>query len=204
MPVEDVLKFYGQKGLFHKYKYYLKFIWRFTLDKIAFFVFVKELRTVIHRLRGVDIGKGVYIGHEVMFDRVYTDQIKIGDYSSIGDRTIITAHSNIPSKTPLSKIYPRKVTPTIIGQGVWIMPGVTISPGVKVGDFSVIATGSVVTKDVPAKTLVAGVPAKVVKSLIIEDEFKEENDSEKGYITNTLLILFLIIAVLVIIYYLWT
>ncbi len=45
------------------------------------------------------------------------------------------------------------------------MPGVIIAPGVTIGDESVIATGSVVTKDVPPRTLVAGVPAKVVKDL---------------------------------------
>ena len=119
----------------------------------------------MHRWRGVKIGKGVYIGHEVIFDRVFTDQISIGDYSAIGDRTIISAHANIPTNTKLKKIYPRQIIPTKIGKGVWIMPAVIIAPGVTIGDESVIATGSVVTKDVPPRSLVAGVPAKVVKDL---------------------------------------
>ena len=113
----------------------------------------------------MNIGKGVYIGHEVIFDRVFTDQITIGDYSSIGDRAIITAYANIPSDTILKKIYPRDIKKTTIGKGVWIMPNVTIVPGVTVGDESVVATGAVVTKDVPPRVLVAGVPAKVVKDL---------------------------------------
>ena len=120
----------------------------------------------------MNIGKGVYIGHEVMFDRVFTDQIFIGDNTSIGDRSIITAHANIPSDTRLKKIYPRQVMQTRIGKGVWIMPNVTIAPGVTIGDEAVIATGSVVTKDVPARCLVAGVPAKVVKDLSGHDAFK--------------------------------
>ena len=119
----------------------------------------------MHRWRGVKIGKGVYIGHEVMFDRVFTDQISIGDNTSVGDRTIITAHANIPSDTILKKLYPRKISKTRIGKGVWIMPNVTIIPGVVIGDESVIATGSVVTKDVPPRTLVGGVPAKILKDL---------------------------------------
>jgi acetyltransferase-like isoleucine patch superfamily enzyme len=45
------------------------------------------------------------------------------------------------------------------------MPNVTIIPGVTIGDEAVVATGSVVTKDVPPRVLVAGVPAKVVKDL---------------------------------------
>ena len=119
----------------------------------------------MQRWRGVKIGKGVYIGHEVIFDRVFTDQITIGDYSSIGDRAIITSHANIPSDTILKNIYPRSIKKTTIGRGVWIMPNVTIIPGVTIGDEAVVATGSVVTKDVPPRVLVAGVPAKIVKDL---------------------------------------
>ena len=52
------------------------------------------------------------------------------------------------------------------------MPSVIIAPGVTIGDEAVIATGSVVTKDVPPRVLVAGVPAKVMKDLSGEDAFK--------------------------------
>jgi maltose O-acetyltransferase len=55
--------------------------------------------------------------------------------------------------------------PTKIGKGVWIMPNVTIAPGVTIGDEVVIATGSVVTKDIPARSMVAGMPAKIIKDL---------------------------------------
>jgi acetyltransferase-like isoleucine patch superfamily enzyme len=172
MPENEVLDFYGYKGIFGKIRYGTKFVIRFILDKVAFFCFVKSWRTVIHRWRGVNIGKGVYIGHEVLFDRVFTDQIYIGDNTSVGDRTVITAHANIPSNTRLKKIYPRKVMPTKIGKGVWIMPNVVIAPGVTIGDEAVIATGSVVTKDVPKRSLAAGVPARVVKDLSSHEAFK--------------------------------
>ena len=172
MPAQEVLDFYGYKGFLGKMRYAVIFVWRFFLDKVAFFCFIKSWRTVIHRWRGVNIGKGVYIGHEVMFDRVFTDQIFIGDNTSIGDRTIITAHANIPSDTRLKKIYPRQVMQTRIGNGVWIMPNVIIAPGVTIGDEAVIATGSVVTKDIPPRCLAAGVPAKVVKDLSTHDAFK--------------------------------
>jgi len=165
MPANEVLDFYGLNSPFGRVRYGFRFVWRFFLDKVAFFTFVKSWRTVIHRWRGVNIGKDVYIGHEVIFDRVFTDQITIGDHSAIGDRAIISAHANIPTDTILKTIYPRKIMPTVIGKGVWIMPGVIIAPGITIGDEAVIATGSVVTKDVPSRTLVAGVPAKVVKDL---------------------------------------
>jgi len=165
MPAKEVLQFYGLDSFWGRIRYGCRFLWRFFLDKLIFFTPVKPWRTVMQRWRGVHIGKGVYIGHEVIFDRVFTDQIYIGDHTSIGDRAIITAHANIPSETPLKKLYPRKISKTVIGKGVWVMPNVTIIPGVTVGDEAVIATGSVVTKDVPPRTLVAGVPARVVKDL---------------------------------------
>lgn len=165
MPASEVLEFYGMNGFWGKIRYGFRFLFRFFLDKIIFFCPIKPWRTVMHRWRGVEIGKGVYIGHEVMFDRVFTDQISIGDNTSVGDRTIITAHANIPSDTILKKLYPRKISKTRIGKGVWIMPNVIIIPGVVIGDESVIATGSVVTKDVPPRTLVGGVPAKILKDL---------------------------------------
>jgi acetyltransferase-like isoleucine patch superfamily enzyme len=173
MPAKEVLQFYGLDSPIGYFWYALKFMWRFFLDKLAFYCFIKSWRTVIHRWRGVNIGKGVYIGHEVMFDRVFTDQIFIGDHTSIGDRTTITAHANIPSDTRLKKIYPRQIMQTRIGNGVWIMPNVVIAPGITIGDEAVIATGSVVTKDVPPRTLVGGVPAKVLKDLSDHHAFKE-------------------------------
>jgi acetyltransferase-like isoleucine patch superfamily enzyme len=174
MPADEVLAFYGLTGFSGKLRYGFRFIWRFILDKVAFFCPVKSWRTRIHRWRGVNIGKGVYIGHEVIFDRVFTDQIFIGDHTSVGDRCIITAHANIPSDTRLKKIYPRQILPTKIGKGVWIMPGVIIAPGVTIGDEAVIATGAVVTKDVPPRTMVAGVPAKVIKDLSSHEAFSAE------------------------------
>ena len=52
-----------------------------------------------------------------------------------------------------------------IERNAWIGAGATICPGVTVGENSVVGAGSVVTKDVPANVVVAGVPAKVVKQL---------------------------------------
>jgi len=57
------------------------------------------------------------------------------------------------------------------------MPNVIIAPGVTIGDEAVIATGSVVTKDIPSKCLAAGIPAKVVKDLSSNNAFIEKNTS---------------------------
>ena len=51
----------------------------------------------------------------------------------------------------------------VVGNDVWLGANAVIVPGVKIGDGAVIAAGAVVTKDVPARVMVAGVPAKVKK-----------------------------------------
>jgi acetyltransferase-like isoleucine patch superfamily enzyme len=165
MPAKEVLEFYGLKGPIGYLRYSFRFLKNFSLDKMAFFCPIKSWRTQFHRWKGIKIGKGVYIGHEVIFDRIFPDQIEIGDHTSVGDRAIITAHANIPSNSQLKKLYPRKIEKTIIGKGVWIMPNVTIIPGVVIEDECVIATGSVVTKRVSKRTLVGGIPAKELKKL---------------------------------------
>lgn len=146
-------------------KYTLIQLWRFSLSRLAFFTPFKGWRAAMYRWSGINIGKRVYIGHDMLFDRAFPEQITIGDDTAIGDRCTITAHGCIPTQTPLKEIYPLTVKPVNIGNRVWIMPNVTIIYGVTIGDEAVVATGAVVTKDVPPRTLVAGVPAKVIKQL---------------------------------------
>jgi acetyltransferase-like isoleucine patch superfamily enzyme len=55
--------------------------------------------------------------------------------------------------------------PIVIKRNAWIGAGATILPGVTVGENAIVAAGSMVTKDVPSNTLVAGVPAKKVKRI---------------------------------------
>ncbi len=62
-----------------------------------------------------------------------------------------------------------------IKKGAWIGAGAILLPGVTIGEYSLVAAGAVVTKDVLPYTMVAGVPAKVTK------ELKEELDEQKEY-----------------------
>jgi acetyltransferase-like isoleucine patch superfamily enzyme len=179
MSVDEVLKFYGKKNTFlTRLGYYIKYISRFFLERLSFFCVSYKARVGLHKLRGVNIGKDVYIGADVMIDRVFPDQIHIGDHSSVGDYSVITAHANIPMNTPVKKIYPRKISPVRIGKGVWMMPHVIIIPGVTIGDYAVIATGAVILNDIPPMVMAAGMPAIPKKDLkdslkpfIPEEEF---------------------------------
>ena len=55
--------------------------------------------------------------------------------------------------------------PITIGDDCWLGGGVIVCPGVTIGDRCIIGAGSVVTKDIPSHSVVAGVPAKVIKSI---------------------------------------
>jgi acetyltransferase-like isoleucine patch superfamily enzyme len=59
--------------------------------------------------------------------------------------------------------------PIIIGNNVWIGGGVIVNPGITIGDNVVIGSGSVVTKDIPANSVVVGNPCKVMKDIIEKD-----------------------------------
>lgn len=93
-------------------------------------------------------------------------RIEIGDNSALayGVSIITSAYPN-GEHNALSMLYPAKTAPVIIGKDCWVGANSTILPGVTIGDFSVVAAGSVVTKDVPSGVLVAGVPAVIKKYL---------------------------------------
>lgn len=90
---------------------------------------------------------------------------------SIGDNVIISANAMILDAgievDSLGQQYrPRHLSrPVVIEDHVWIGAGSIILPGVRVGSASVIAAGAVVTRDVPPRSLVAGVPAVLIKTL---------------------------------------
>lgn len=110
--------------------------------------------------KNITLGKGVFINAGCHFQ----DQggITIGDDSLIGHCVVMATlnHGFEPEKR--SWLYP---APIVVGRNVWIGSHATILQGVVIGDDAVVAAGAVVTKDVPAGTVVAGVPAHVIKTL---------------------------------------
>lgn len=110
--------------------------------------------------RNITIGKRVFINEGCCFQ----DQggIEIGDDTLIGHQVVLATinHDLDPYKRGNMLIKPIK-----IGKRVWIGAHATILSGVTIGDNSIIAAGAVVTKDVPANSVVGGVPAKIIKTL---------------------------------------
>lgn len=105
------------------------------------------------------VGNDTYINADAKI-RCY-DSITIGSHCSIShDFTVMDSDFHYLNGK-------KKSGPVIIHDNVWIGTRVTILSGVEVGEGSVIAAGAVVTKNVPPHTLVAGVPAKIIKENIM-------------------------------------
>ncbi len=115
----------------------------------------------------LEIGSGTYVNHNCSF--IAARRISIGERVLIAPDVTISdspGHSLDVSRRRLG-LPPRadEIRPVSIGDDVWICSGVSILPGVSIGDGSIIALGSVVTRDIPANCLAAGVPARVVRML---------------------------------------
>lgn len=90
-------------------------------------------------------------------------KIRCHNLIDIGDGCAISHNITIMDSNAHMLDGKRYTAPVIIGNDVWIGTHVTILPGVKIGDGAVIAAGALVTKDVPDRCLVGGVPAKIIK-----------------------------------------
>ncbi len=126
------------------------------------------IRVWLQRRRGVQIGKNVQIGPFVALDYVFPNFVFIGDGVSIAGWNYILTHV-----TPLEyhrNDFDSYVAPVKIEKNAWIAIGAMILPGVTIGEGAVVAAGSLVTKDVAPGTVVAGVPARVVKRLDKDQE----------------------------------
>ncbi|MBO3086476.1 DapH/DapD/GlmU-related protein [Cellulomonas fengjieae] len=110
-----------------------------------------------------DFGKNLRFGEDVFVNSGcrFQDQggIDIGDGSLIGHNAVITTLNHDMSPSRRADLHP---APVVVGRGVWFGANVTVLPGVTIGDGAVVGAGAVVTKDVPPRAVVVGVPAKQV------------------------------------------
>ena len=163
---KELMGYYGYKGKVGTAKYYFRYLGNWILQTLAKVSPHPGLTVKLQRLRGVKIGKHVYIGPDVNLDDLYPHLITIEDYVSIGMRTLIFVHSNPTCSIEIkNNYYQREVAPTTIKRGAWITPGCIILAGVTIGENSIVGAGSVVVKDVEPYTIVGGSPAKLIKRL---------------------------------------
>lgn len=140
----------------------------------------KEIRQIFSELTGrpvdrtfrlfppfyTDCGKNITVGKHVFINSGcrFQDQggIIIEDGALIGHNAVLATLNHGLSPEERHDLFP---APIRIGKNVWLGANVTVLPGVTIGDNAVIAAGAVVTKDVPANVIAAGVPAKVLRPL---------------------------------------
>ena len=117
-----------------------------------------SLRPALHRLRGVKIHGRVFIGDDVYLENSHPEAIEMYDEAEIAPRASLIAHFRGTGKI-------------ILKQKAWIGTGCIIIASPKqiltIGEGSVVAAGSVVTKDVSPFTLVGGVPAKPIAKVTV-------------------------------------
>lgn len=113
-----------------------------------------------------EFGKNITIGKSCFInaDCVFQDQggIFIGDNCLIGHQVAFVTLNHGEAPINRKDLIPKKI---VVGNNVWIGAKATILPGVTIGENAIVAAGAVVTKDVPANTVVAGVPARIQKNI---------------------------------------
>lgn len=117
-----------------------------------------------------DCGKNLTLGEHVFINSGcrFQDQggIVIGDRTLIGHNVVLATLNHDMNPNKRGTLHP---SPIHIGKDVWIGANATVLPGVTIGEGAVIAAGAVVTNDVAARTVVGGVPAKMLKMIETED-----------------------------------
>lgn len=143
-----------------------------------------EIRELFSRLSGkpvdpsfrifppfyTDFGKNIHVGKNVFINACchFQDQggITLGDDCLIGHNVVFATLNHFIEPAERASMHP---APIVLGKKVWVGSNSTILQGVTIGDNSIIAAGSVVTKDVPANTIVGGVPARILRHLDVKE-----------------------------------
>ena len=133
------------------------------IDKVPFLLTRLIEIAVIHKS---DFGKNISVGEGVFINACCHFQdhggVTLGDGCQIGHNVVFATlnHELQPERRGVTR-----PAPIVLGKKVWVGSNATILQGVTIGDNAVVAAGAVVTKDVPANTIVGGVPARVIKRI---------------------------------------
>lgn len=157
---------------------------RITIELNTTYHTQDEIRALLSRLLGyevpdtlrvftpfyTDFGQNITVGRNVFINACCHFQdhggITIGDQCQIGHNVVLATlnHGTAPEDRPHT--YP---APISLGRNVWIGSNATILPGVTIGDNAIVGAGAVVTHNVAPNTIVAGVPARVIKHITTKE-----------------------------------
>ena len=115
--------------------------------------------------RNIELGDGVFLNRDVMLDD--RAELTIGDHAMIAAGVVIETHGHVYDD--FSVPFPhsgRTFAPVRVGSNSLLGYKVAVMAGVTIGDRCIVAANSVVTRNVPDRTIVGGVPAKVIKQIV--------------------------------------
>jgi maltose O-acetyltransferase len=129
---------------------------------------------VLHRVRffnldrrglpGLSLGDDVFVGDECLLD--VAESVVLERQVTLAERVLVLTHTNVGYPDhPLQAHLPARAASVTIREASFVGAGATILPGLTIGPGAVVGAGSVVTDDVPPWTVVAGVPARPLRSL---------------------------------------
>lgn len=135
-------------------------LWKRLFKQIGSNTFISRSIVVYHP-ENIEIGSNSVINEYVMLNGAAS--LKIGDYVHISPFCIINTAGLDYKKTMADRVH--VFMPVIIEDGVWLGSGAIVNPGVTIGRDSVVGAGAVVTDNVPSGSVVAGVPARIIKKI---------------------------------------
>lgn len=133
----------------------------------------RKLRPFILRRMGCKVGKGCFMGDYVRIDTSHPDMITIEDNVSIASGSRLLCHQRDFSDFCVGDDYMKLgyvVKPIVLKKGCLVGMESFVMPGVTIGEGAIVGAGSLVTKDIPAWTIAAGRPAKVLKQIPKREE----------------------------------
>ena len=142
----------------------LRILWQKQLHILARVTIPLAWRLALYRAMGVKVGRGVFVGLDTWLDCQFPELITIEDDATLSFRVTVVVHDDARR---MHGVIPGQlhgtVAPVRFARGCYIGAGALILPGVTVGEGAVVAAGAVVTRDVPPRKIVTGVPARVLR-----------------------------------------
>jgi acetyltransferase-like isoleucine patch superfamily enzyme len=140
-------------------------------------------KSTFDNMRGIEFGKYVFINHNCIFSTPFG--MRIGNFVMIGSNCLFASVNHGFEDWQKPMIFQKiENKPIVIEDDVWIGARATILGGVTVGKGAIIAAGAVVTKDVPPYTIVAGIPAKPLRTRFDEVTIKKALKKDFATFTN--------------------
>jgi len=165
---------YGQVTLWQVLKkiietYRVSFLMKYVMNSWLLSPFLpRRIRPWVWKKVGCKVGNGCFIGDNVRFDVGHSDMITLEDSVSVAGGARLLCHQRDFTEYFVGDDYMKlgyTVKPIVLKKGCLVGMESFVMPGVTIGEGAIVGAGSLVTKDVPAWTVVTGRPAKVIKHI---------------------------------------